>query len=163
MYLVHHALGNIYNLRKRTMVIYIFSASFKGKGVYFKKKKILCYSLFIKTLGIQRNWSVYYSLYIKRWAYKGIKMYYKSKPYFLFLSWANDQMESGILWNDERKTWLYAPRQHINILEFCIMNWWNWRAQLGHFSWGRIQLFVSAKSTAVGDNWHVDGHMWICT
>ena len=40
MYLVHHALSKHieFNKKKKTMVMYIFSASSKGKGVYFKRR-----------------------------------------------------------------------------------------------------------------------------
>ena len=130
------------------MVIYIFSASFKGKEVILRERKK----------------SFYYSLFNRHWAYKEIKMNIIAwgmqrnqnmlKPYLSFLLWMSNWMKWHVhVMMTKKKTWLYAPRQHPNMLEFCIVNWWNWGPRLGHFSWNRIQLFFSAKSTAVGDNW----------
>ena len=134
------------------MVLYIFSVSSKGKGVYFKRR-----NPYITACSL------------KRWAYKEIKVYItacslnvgytkKLKVYYmnqnLTFNFFPEQMiewKVACLWNDEKtKTWIYAPRHHTNVPESCIVNWWNWGPLFGHLSWDQIQLFFFAKIDCCG-------------
>ena len=92
------------------MVMYIFSVSSKGKGIYFKRR-----NPYISACSL------------KRWAYKEIKVYItacslnigytkKLKVYYmnqnLTFNFSPEQMiewKVACFWNDEKKTWIYAP------------------------------------------------------
>ena len=57
-------------------------------------------------------------------ACKEVKVYYMNQK--LTFNFFPEQMidwKVACLLNDEKKTWIYAPRQHTNMPEFCIMNW----------------------------------------
>ena len=105
----------------RKQGIYISLTQFlQRKKVNFEEKRFFYTACLLKTLGIQRTWSIHYNWCIKRWACKGI---IKTLPFILWvIEWSDMFLK---WWKEKRGKMPHDSTWNSLISALCMGKCWN--------------------------------------